>query len=437
VKVAAIDCDADENKPFCGSMGIKGFPTLKIVRPAMKKGNKPVVEDYNGGRTATDIVNAAMAKINNHVVKVTDKDVDKFLAEGNGTAKAVLFSDKGTTSALLKSVAIDFLGSVKVAQVRNKEAEVIKMFGVEKFPTLVLLPGGDKESVVYEGEMKKEAIVEFLSQAGTPNTDPAPAEEKKAKKSASSKTKSSKTTEASSATEETKASTDEEADQKPIVAEEPKPTATPTPIPAINTLEDLVSQCLTKKSHTCVLALVPSTHGENAKEALTSLSSIAFKHSQSKRNLFPFFEVAKENEGAAEIVKELGLEGEIGIIAINARRKWWRQYEDTDFSAEGIERWIDTIRMGEGKKNKLPEVLIAKPVSPAAGESAKAPEPEEMPEVAPESATSAATEEPAEEITPEAQASETVAAEAEETTETMPVDPEAETETAKPTHEEL
>ena len=32
-KVAAINCDEESNKPFCGSMGVQGFPTLKIVKP--------------------------------------------------------------------------------------------------------------------------------------------------------------------------------------------------------------------------------------------------------------------------------------------------------------------------------------------------------------------------------------------------------------------
>jgi protein disulfide-isomerase A6 len=388
-KVAAVDCDDDANKSLCGSMGVKGFPTLKIVRPR-KAGGKPIVEDYNGERSASAIVETVKNSINNHVKKVTDKDVDAFLADKNETAKAILFTDKGTTSALMKSVAIDFLDVITVGQARNKEAKTVALFGVQKFPTLILLPGGDKDAVVYDGELKKAAIVEFLSQAGEPNPDPAPTKEKaKKEKSSSSKVKSKTTSsEASSATDD--AAEEAPTQQAPVITE------SAPPIPAINTPEKLVKECLTEKSSTCILAFVPSTHGEKAKEALTSLSELAWKYSKGYRR-FPMYEVAKENEGAANLIKSLDLTGEVELIAINARRGWWRRYEGADFSQQGIENWIDAIRLSEGVKKKLPEGLIAisleKPTSEATAEA--------TPEATPD-ATESNTVDEAAPVTPEA-----------------------------------
>jgi protein disulfide-isomerase A6 len=41
VKVAAIDCDEEANKPVCGQYGIQGFPTIKLFAPSSdKKGVK-------------------------------------------------------------------------------------------------------------------------------------------------------------------------------------------------------------------------------------------------------------------------------------------------------------------------------------------------------------------------------------------------------------
>ncbi|KAK4972511.1 hypothetical protein LTR28_012456, partial [Elasticomyces elasticus] len=156
-KVAAVNCDEESNKPFCGSMGVQGFPTLKIVRPG-KKGGKPTVEDYQGQRTAKAIVDAVVEKIPNHVTRVTDASLEKWLKDKNETAKAILFSEQGKTSALLRALAVDFLGSIEVAQVRSKDSAAIEMFGVTSYPSLVLLPGGDREGILYSGEMKKEAL---------------------------------------------------------------------------------------------------------------------------------------------------------------------------------------------------------------------------------------------------------------------------------------
>lgn len=420
-KVAAVDCDDDANKQFCGSMGVQGFPTLKIVRPR-KGGGRPTVEDYNGQRTAAAIVETVVNSINNHVKKITDKDVDAFLSEKNDTAKAILFTDKGTTSALIKSIAIDFLDVITIAQARNKEAKTVELFGITKYPTLVLLPGGDKEAVVYDGELKKDAIVEFLSQAGEPNPDPAPAKDKakKDKSSSSSKAKS-KATSFDSSTTTAEAGKEAPTQEAPVIVE------SALPIPAINTPEKLVKECLTEKSSTCVLALVPSTHGEKAKTALESLSELAWKYAKGHR-LFPMYEVAKENEGAANLIKALDLTNEVELIAINARRGWWRRYEGEDFSQHDVESWIDAIRLSEGVKKKLPEGLIAISLEESAAEAT----PEATSEATPD-ATESSTSEEAAPVTPEA---DEAATESPDSTATEATDPTPEPETAA-AHDEL
>ncbi|RYP02191.1 hypothetical protein DL764_005908 [Monosporascus ibericus] len=351
-KVAAVNCDDDDNKQLCGMMGVKGFPTLKTVRPGKKPGSKPIVEDYQGQRTAKAIVDAVVDKINNHVKRVTDKDIDQFLETEPEKPKAILFTEKGTTSALLRSIAIDFLDVISIAQVRNKEAKANEKFNVNSYPTLVLIPGGGKENVVYDGEMKKDAIVEFLSQAGEPNPDPAPAKSKGDKKAEKKDKKPSEQKEPSdSAAEPT-----ESADVPPTV-NKPIITEAALPIPAITQAGKLAKECLNKKSKTCVLAFVPSAHGEAAEKALNGLSEIAFKYAQGKHHLFPFYEVHTDSDEPASLLKSLDVSGEVVIVALNGKKGWWRQYEG-DFSRESIESWIDAIRLNEGTKKKLPEGVI-------------------------------------------------------------------------------
>lgn len=350
-----MNCDDDANKPLCGSMGVQGFPTLKIVRPK-KGGGKPTVQDYQGQRTASGIVDAVVQQINNYVVKVEDKSLDKFLSDQE-SPKAILFTEKGTTSALLKSIAIDFAGVITIGQARNKETKTVETFGVEEFPTLVLLPGGDAPAVVYDGELKKDPIIKFLSQAGEPNPDTPPKGGKKGDKSkkASDKSSSKPAKSASSAAP----SNTPEPEKETATQEAPVIVETALPIPTINTHEKLIKECLTEKSHTCVLAFVSDGTTEKSQRALDSLSQLAFKHAQSKRNLFPFYEVPQSNEGAASLLKTLDLAGDVEIVAINARRGWWRHYDAADFGHESVESWIDAIRMSEGVKKKLPDGIVA------------------------------------------------------------------------------
>ncbi|KAK4176527.1 hypothetical protein QBC36DRAFT_329065 [Triangularia setosa] len=391
-KVAAVDCDDDANKQFCGQMGVQGFPTLKIVRPK-KGGSKPMVQDYNGQRTASGIVEAVVQAMNNHVVKVEDKSLDKFLGDKTDAPKALLFTDKGTTSSLLKSIAIDFLDVITVGQIRNTQAKAVEKFGITKYPTLILLPGGDAPPVTYDGELKKEALVTFLSQAGAPNPDPAPVNGKAAKKEKKTEKKAEKKAESSKSSSAAESKPEIPTQEVPVIIEKA------LPIPTINSQEKLIKECLTEKSHTCVLAFVSNSESESAKKALDSLAQLSFKYAQGKRNLFPFYEVPTSINGASPLLKALDLTNEVEIIAINARRGWWRHFEGADFAHTTVESWIDAIRMGEGSKKKLPKGIVAISVEQP---TSATPEPEADPTAADTpDATKAATSEEPTPLTPE------------------------------------
>jgi protein disulfide-isomerase A6 len=355
-KVAAVNCDEDENKPLCEQMGVQGFPTLKIVVPGKKPG-KPRVEDYQGQRSAKAIVDAVVDKIPNHVKKLTDKDFDSWTT-ADESPKAILFTEKGTTSALLRSLAIDFLGVLNLGQVRSKESEAVEKLGITSFPTLVLLPGGEADPITYEGEMKKKPMLEFLSQAAQPNPDPAPSSLKKKKAKGSSK---STDKDSSQQTESPKPNVE--------VPEEEKPVAVPVKVPEVSELstpEDLESACLTPKSGTCILALLPETQSpdselpDGAKEALATVSELSHKLAAHR---LPFYSVPSINSYSKVLRSQLGLleESATELIAVNGRRGWWRHYTQTEkdgFAFHAVESWVDGIRLGEGTKAKLPKGVV-------------------------------------------------------------------------------
>jgi protein disulfide-isomerase A6 len=365
--VAAIDCDDDANKQLCGEYGIRGFPTLKVLRPNAKKPkSRPSVEDYQGARTASAIVENVIDKINNHVVKVTDADADAFV-DGDGP-RALVFTDKGKVTPLLKSLAIEFLGVLPVGQVRKAETKTVERFGVTKFPTLVLLSGGDEESEVYDGEMKKPAMVEFLSKAAAPISKRSDSKPKD-----TNKTKDTKSKKKDDKKEPTKVADAQDQQTAPVIVDIP-------PIPTLTTAEKVTKQCLGAKSSTCVLILLPegeSAHG-TAHKALETLAGSAHRHSKANAHFIPFFAVAHDNAAATEVRKTLELAGEVEIVAVNGRRGWWRHYEG-DFGTVSVENWIDTIRMGEGVKSRLPEGLVKGDEETTTAAETKEEEPTETP----------------------------------------------------------
>jgi len=381
-KVAAVNCDDEINKPFCGKMGVQGFPTLKIVRPSKKPG-KPTVEDYQGQRQAKAIVDTVKDKIPNIVKRITDPKLDEWLEENKDTAKAILFSDKGLVSATLRTLAIDFAGIVNIAQIRKSEAAAVEKYGITKFPSLILIPAGSSDPIKHEGEVSKEAMVQFLSQIAPPNPDcPEPkAKKPKAKKDDAKKESksSSKFSKASASHKSADASSAATSAMHETLEEASKPTESPTPEtpavepiledevpvkPALRSLEesaDLQASCLNEKSTTCILAILPKDEtSEAAANAVASLASIHKKHDALKTKLFPFFSVPASNPLAATIISELSLGSadQVHLIAVHGKRAWYKTYSGEAFDGTSVEQWVDAIRMGEGEKKKLPESLL-------------------------------------------------------------------------------
>ncbi|KAM3420354.1 hypothetical protein BST61_g3635 [Cercospora zeina] len=359
-KVVAVNCDEDTNKQLCSQMGVQGFPTLKIARPG-KKAGKPIIEDYQGARSAKAIVDAVIDKIPNHVKKLKDDDYAAWVADGT-RPKAILFTNKGAVSALLKAVAVDFLGALDVAQIRDKETEAVGTFEVEKFPTLVLLPGDGKDPITYDGEMKKASIVKFLSQAATPNPDP-PKSEKKAKSASSDKKKDSSSSSKFAQSSASQKSSESEAGETatPETKPTPKPAAPRPEATPITSLADplaLQHKCLNDKAGTCVLALLPEDiSSESTSLAIKSLSDLQQKYEG--RKLFPFYQIPHANAHNPALRNKLELATDnVEIIAINGKRDWYRHYTLSDFHQSKIEDWIDAIRMGDSPKKRLPEGLV-------------------------------------------------------------------------------
>jgi protein disulfide-isomerase A6 len=358
-------------------MGVQGFPTLKIIRPGKKVG-RPTVEDYQGARSAKAIVDAVVEKMPNHVRKVTDKTLGEFEAEKG--ARAVLFTEKGTTSALIKALATDFLGSVSVAQVRNKESAIVDKFGITTFPTFAVIPAGATEPVLFKGDLKKDALSKFITETTgvSPNPDPAPEGAKKSKTPKADK-KAKKKFEQSSASHKSAESASEklkatsiELDEEPTASPDPqvdaaKPVKLAEAVPALDVLstgDDLHAKCLNPSAKICILALLPQEEAgqqltpDSAAQAVLSLSEV--RHKLSGRGLFPFYAVAAANPLAAELRAALDLKGEekIEILATNAKRSWVRRYKLDTFGVGELGEWVDAIKMNEGAKDKLPESLV-------------------------------------------------------------------------------
>ena len=150
----------------------------------------------------------------------------------------------------------------------------------------------------------------------------------------------------------------------PIVETEATPVPIPTgpePISSLETQEELAAKCLGPKTNTCVLVLLSSGDDIDSSTSLESLATLSQEHSRLGSHLFPIYGVPATNPGSSAVRKALGLDtsDKPQLVAVNGKRGWWRQYDSSKgFGVSSIESWMDDIRFGDSKKNKLPEGIL-------------------------------------------------------------------------------
>ncbi|KXS20406.1 hypothetical protein M427DRAFT_66424 [Gonapodya prolifera JEL478] len=172
VKVVAIDCDDDAQKPLCGAQQIKGFPTIKVFSPRVSKKNPlsftKSATDYQGQRTAKAMVDFAISQIPNYVVQVSEsrksaKSLPDFLSlNATELAHVILVSNKKDTPPLYKALANQFRNRLIFGEIKDGEKNLMDKVGVESAPAVKLWPVGEESPLVYEGSLKHDALAKFL-----------------------------------------------------------------------------------------------------------------------------------------------------------------------------------------------------------------------------------------------------------------------------------
>ncbi|KAJ3043815.1 protein disulfide isomerase (PDI) protein [Rhizophlyctis rosea] len=335
VKVVAIDCDAEKNKPTCGAYQIRGFPTLKLFGT----GKKGMPEDYNGPRTAKGLVDAAVAKIRGYVTPIghgTSKKAatyEDFIAKDAGKlAKVILVSQKSSTPPLFKALSTEYHHRLNFGEVKSQQKDLVEKLKVENFPAVVVIPKEEgAEPIVYDGAMKFAALSEFLDKYAV--------EAKKGKRSSS------------------------KADEEEPKKEAPKKKKNDVPfdpkIPELQSQSDLTHHCLTNNTICAIsfLTLEPDYPDSVTAHTLdiSLLQSIKQKfHSSHPETPLTFLWVNPITLGA-KLIQDFGVSDmypTMLVIANNGKDKakglYWRFMGS--WEEKSVEEFVrDSIAGGTGR----------------------------------------------------------------------------------------
>lgn len=139
VRFGSIDITAASE--LASRYGIAATGAVKSFTPG---DSEP--KSFDGDITsATALTDAANALLSSEYITSLDtmQAVSTFMQHEPQSSRIVLFSDKPTSPALLKSLATYFAGEVFVGFVPNARAnvEVSKSFQVDTYPTFILIQG--------------------------------------------------------------------------------------------------------------------------------------------------------------------------------------------------------------------------------------------------------------------------------------------------------
>lgn len=172
IKLAQIDCTVEEQ--LCQQHGIKGYPTLKVMRGPFQQ-----PEDYEGPRDADGIVDYMIQQSLPPVRQVTD--VAEFVKEGDAEKKPYMVQilpAKAKSGAAQNETYNDIAVAKRLTMAfyslegEKAIAEFDKLVSADlsgpDATYLVIHPGELDDVRVFEGDFEKEALIDFAANAMVP-----------------------------------------------------------------------------------------------------------------------------------------------------------------------------------------------------------------------------------------------------------------------------
>ncbi|CAI2172969.1 18254_t:CDS:2 [Funneliformis geosporum] len=325
VKVAAVDCDDQSNRNVCGAYDVKGFPTIKLF-PSQAVPDKKN-SNYNGPRTANEIVKFALSEIPSFVLPISNNNptkksftIEEFLAKDNETmSKVILFTNKEKTTHLYKALSVEFHNRLFLGEVRQKESSVIEKFDIKKFPTLLAIDKNTNEITEFKGKFNYENLSKYLNKYALPKKNP---NEKKPEKK-----------------------------KGPKIELEPY---NPEILDA-NSQAILDNECLSKTG-LCIFTFLPleTEFEESIKEHESNIKILKNVKESLHRELgnsiyLRFLWFNSLESGSKKLIKDFKLADVFPVLMIlNPNRKVYRPYLGP-FDEENIEKFLKEVIKGKGK----------------------------------------------------------------------------------------
>ncbi|RKP27076.1 hypothetical protein SYNPS1DRAFT_27263 [Syncephalis pseudoplumigaleata] len=301
--------------------------------------------DYQGAREADAIVEAALDRLPSWSTTLLTADastiaranIDLFLRDEDafrgslpaGLPKAILLTDKAKVAPLIRALALDFYGRIRMGV--SRDAKLLKRYNVKKTPTLLIAPESGDEPIIYEGgvfasdaayKMVYSKMHAFLEAHAAPlSSSKSTKQAKKQKKEKKQEKKS-----------------DAEVHQDIIEVQ----------------AQADIDRCFDGRDHACFLVLLDNIDESNEEQVKADREHLAilnraFKEDREAEGVFEFAYLRAPNDGLIAKQLELPAKRPLAVALEWPSRLFMTQGEDEAFTLDNVQRMIALLISKRGE----------------------------------------------------------------------------------------
>ena len=153
----AVNCIDDEE--ICDEFDVKQTPIIVYFSENEKEYN-----NYGGKLDFNTLFNFATKRMSYYVNDVKKDKLNEFFAKRAEKYHVLLFTSKNSTPSMYKALSKLFINKLIFGEVMQSEAELIKIFNIRKFPTLMVIIDEEKNRYdLYNGKITYEDVKKYLN----------------------------------------------------------------------------------------------------------------------------------------------------------------------------------------------------------------------------------------------------------------------------------
>ena len=161
----AVNCI--ENEEICDEYNVRRTPSIVFFGE-----NENDHSIYKGKIDFNSLFNFATKRMSYYVNEVTKEKLNDFFSKRPEKYHVLLFTSKNNTPSMYRALSQFFINKLIFGEIKQSETELVKLFNIKNFPTLVVVVDEEKnKNDFYKGKITYEDVKKYLNKYANKKKD--------------------------------------------------------------------------------------------------------------------------------------------------------------------------------------------------------------------------------------------------------------------------